>query len=141
MYDILKIAWNEQHHNGEISLVISEFFPCNNDRAKRVFPLIRHWCTQDEVAELLMYFKEQQQSAITEAKKRAADYFSLRQSVSNLQYVVDNQRLLSTKEANERRKQLRLVKAQCNTAIADSKKLVAKSKRYNRNYSILAEGK
>lgn len=46
--DILKINWI----TGYIELNVNEFFPCTQEKGKKIFPLICRWCSDETVGEL-----------------------------------------------------------------------------------------
>lgn len=72
--DKLRIEWHrtfDEPGDGFMELNCDTFFPCVQQKAQKLFPLIKRWCSDNVIAELEQYLVEKEQFCRAELKRLA----------------------------------------------------------------------
>lgn len=135
---VFEINW----FTGHMALNVDVFFPASVNKAKKVFKLMRQYCSSEQIESLDEYLHQAKVKTLEDGKNYASEYRKYHQKAVDIQEIVDSGKLpiglrVSEWELKEYKKDLKEVKKSERSYLSEAKAQERKFKSLERNIELL----
>lgn len=135
---VFEINW----FTGHMVLNVDAFFPASVDKAKKVFKLMRQYCSDEQIESLDEYLHQAKVKAFEDGKSYASEYRKYHQKAVDIQEIVDSGKLpiglrVSEWELKEYKKDLKEARKSERSYLTKAKVQERKVKNLDRNIELL----